>query len=112
MKIPATIAVALALAAPAPAFAGSPSYEVAGLPISRHQIQATGLSGIAEAAPRSGPTVAGMLASPHQLAVLRRSGEGERRPVADARPASGRDEGAARISAYSLPAATARVAAE
>jgi hypothetical protein len=47
-----------------------PQYEVAGLPISPHQLSVLGLGGAKEQLPTSTLTLDGMPASPHQLAVL------------------------------------------
>jgi hypothetical protein len=49
-----------------------PSYELAGLPISPHQIAVLGLTAsVNEHSPSQSLTVGGMPASPHQVAVLR-----------------------------------------
>jgi hypothetical protein len=58
----------------ATAFAGElPSYAIAGLPATQHQMAVIGLSGATQELP-GGPTftVGGMPASPHQIAVLSR----------------------------------------
>jgi hypothetical protein len=47
-----------------------PRYEVAGLPISPHQIAILGLAGITERSPTATLMLNGMPASPHQIAVL------------------------------------------
>jgi hypothetical protein len=47
-----------------------PQYEVAGLPISPHQIAVLGLGRITERLPTATLTLNGMPASPHQIAVL------------------------------------------
>jgi hypothetical protein len=47
-----------------------PQYEVAGLPISRHQMSVLGLGGTNEQSPIPTLTLNGMPASPQQLSVL------------------------------------------
>ena len=47
-----------------------PQYEVAGFPISPHQISVLGSRGIQEQSPTPTLTLNGMPASPHQVAVL------------------------------------------
>jgi hypothetical protein len=47
-----------------------PQYEVAGLPISPHQIAVLGLGSITERSPAPILALNGMPASPHQIAVL------------------------------------------
>jgi hypothetical protein len=47
-----------------------PQYEVAGFPISQHQLSVLGLGGVKERLPAPTLTLNGMPASPHQLAVL------------------------------------------
>ena len=65
-----TIATAM-IATTAGAFAGElPSYEVSSFPISPTQIQVLGAVGIEEQTATSTLTVAGMPASPAQIAVL------------------------------------------
>jgi hypothetical protein len=62
-------AVTLLLLGVAGASAGKlPQYEIAGLPISQHQLTVLGFGGVKERLPA--PTLNGMPASPHQLAVL------------------------------------------
>jgi hypothetical protein len=64
-------AVTLLLLGATAASAGElPQYEVAGLPITPHQISVLGLSGTGEQSPTPTLTLNGMPASPHQLAVL------------------------------------------
>jgi hypothetical protein len=66
-----TTAVTLLLLEVAGAAAGKlPQYEVAGLPISQHQLTVLGLGGVKERLPTPTLTLNGMPASPHQLAVL------------------------------------------
>jgi hypothetical protein len=48
-----------------------PQYEVAGFPISPHQISVLGSRGIQEQSPTPTLTLNGMPASPHQIAVIR-----------------------------------------
>jgi hypothetical protein len=65
------VAVTFLLFGVAGASAGQlPQYEVAGLPISPHQISLLGLGGIKEQSPTPTLTLNGMPASPHQIAVL------------------------------------------
>jgi hypothetical protein len=53
------------------AFAGEqPQYEVAGFPISPHQISVLGSGGIQAQSPTPTLTLNGMPASPHQIAVI------------------------------------------
>ena len=74
-------AVTLLLLGAAGASAGElPQYEVAGLPISPHQIAVLGLGGITERSPAPTLTLNGMPASPHQIAVLQPRA---RRQIAD-----------------------------
>ena len=47
-----------------------PQYEVAGFPISPHQISVLGSSGVQEQSPTSTLTLDGMPASSHQIAVI------------------------------------------
>jgi len=47
-----------------------PSYELMGFPISRHQFSLLGSANIKEQSPTPMLTMAGMPASPHQVAVL------------------------------------------
>jgi len=47
-----------------------PSYEVTGFPITFHQLSAVGATNVKEQSPNSSLTMAGMPASPHQVAVL------------------------------------------
>jgi hypothetical protein len=47
-----------------------PQYEVAGFPISPHQISVLGLSEMKEGSPTPTLTLNGMPAAPHQIAVL------------------------------------------
>jgi hypothetical protein len=47
-----------------------PQYEVAGFPITPHQISVLGSSGIQEQLPTPTLTLNGMPASPHQIAVI------------------------------------------
>ena len=47
-----------------------PQYEVAGFPITPHQISVLGSGGIQEQSPTPTLTLNGMPASPHQIAVL------------------------------------------
>ena len=47
-----------------------PSYELTGFPISRHQFSLLGSANIKEQSPSPSLTMAGMPASPHQVAVL------------------------------------------
>ena len=47
-----------------------PSYELMGFPISQHQFSILGLAKIKEQSPSPSLTMAGMPASPHQVAVL------------------------------------------
>jgi hypothetical protein len=64
-------AVTLLLLGVADASAGKlPQYEVAGLPISQHQLTVLGLGGVKERLPAPTLTPNGVPASPHQLAVL------------------------------------------
>jgi hypothetical protein len=48
-----------------------PQYEVAGFPISPHQISVLGSGGIQEQSPTPTLTLNGMPASPHQIAAIR-----------------------------------------
>ncbi|MGY8664674.1 hypothetical protein Q3C01_20290 [Bradyrhizobium sp. UFLA05-109] len=72
MRILSTIAVAgMMIASGANAFAGElPSYEVKSLPISAVQVQVLGAAGVQEQAATPVLAVAGMPASPAQIAVL------------------------------------------
>jgi hypothetical protein len=64
-------AVTLLLLGVAVAPAGElPQYEVAGLPISSHQVSVLGLGEIREHSPTSTLTLNGMPVSPHQILVL------------------------------------------
>jgi hypothetical protein len=65
-----TTATFLLLGVAAASAAELPQYEVAGLPISPHQISVLGLGGITERSPAPTLTLNGMPASPHQIAVL------------------------------------------
>jgi hypothetical protein len=47
-----------------------PSYEVMGFPITRHQISIVGSAHVEEQSPSPSLMMAGMPASPHQIAVL------------------------------------------
>jgi hypothetical protein len=47
-----------------------PTFEVAGFPISRHQVAVLGSAQVEESAARPTLMLAGMPASPHQIAVL------------------------------------------
>jgi hypothetical protein len=47
-----------------------PSFELAGFPISRHQVAVLGATHVRESAATATLTLAGMPASPHQIAVL------------------------------------------
>jgi hypothetical protein len=47
-----------------------PSYELAGFPITSHQWSVVGSANIKEQSPSTSLTMAGMPASPHQVAVL------------------------------------------
>lgn len=47
-----------------------PTYEVAGLPITLHQMSVLGSSFVQERSPAPGLTIGGMPASPHQVLVL------------------------------------------
>jgi hypothetical protein len=47
-----------------------PSYEVMGFPITRHQISIVGSAHVEEQSPSPSLVMAGMPASPHQIAVL------------------------------------------
>ncbi len=47
-----------------------PSYEVMGFPITLHQITVVGSANVKEQSPSPSLTMAGMPASPHQVAVL------------------------------------------
>lgn len=47
-----------------------PTYEVAGLPITPHQMSVLGSSFVQERSPAPGLTIGGMPASPHQVLVL------------------------------------------
>jgi len=69
-RISVTALTALVLGT-AGAFAGEqPQYEVAGFPISPHQISVLGSGGIQEQSPTPTLTLNGMPASPHQIAVI------------------------------------------
>jgi hypothetical protein len=50
--------------------AALPSYEVKGFPITLHQISVVGSANVEEQSPSSSFVMAGMPASPHQIAVL------------------------------------------
>jgi hypothetical protein len=47
-----------------------PTYELAGLPVTAHQISVVGSARVEEASPAPTMTLDGMPASPHQIAVL------------------------------------------
>ena len=47
-----------------------PTYEVIGFPITQHQLVAVGSANVQERSPTPTLTLAGMPASPHQVAVL------------------------------------------
>ena len=47
-----------------------PSFELAGFPITRHQVAVIGAANVQEQSPAPTLTVGGMPASPHQIAVL------------------------------------------
>ena len=53
-----------------PIAAALPSYEVMGFPITLHQISAVGSAHVKEQSPSPSLVMAGMPASPHQVAVL------------------------------------------
>ena len=53
-----------------------PQYEVAGFPISPHQVSVRGSSGVQEQSPTPTLTLNGMPASPHQIAVIGRHANG------------------------------------
>ena len=53
-----------------PVAAALPSYEVMGFPITLHQISAVGSAHVKEQSPSPSLVMAGMPASPHQVAVL------------------------------------------
>jgi hypothetical protein len=72
-KLPRTsiTTVTLLLLGVAAASAGElPQYEVAGLPVSPHQISVLGLGGIKERSVTPTLNLNGVRASPHQIAVL------------------------------------------
>jgi len=74
-----TVIAVLTLGAAAAAAAELPTYDLAGLPITPHQMSALGLSAHIQEQPAT-PTImlGGMPASPHQIAVLtRRPGNSE-----------------------------------
>jgi hypothetical protein len=47
-----------------------PTFELRGFPISRHQVSVVGTADVEERSPEAALTLAGMPASPHQIAVL------------------------------------------
>jgi hypothetical protein len=61
---------ALLLCTVSAALAEYPNFEINGFPITRHQMVAVSTGQIRESAPTPTLTVAGMPASPHQVAVL------------------------------------------
>jgi hypothetical protein len=62
--------VAVLMAGGAAAAAELPTYEVASLPITPHQLAVLGPAHAEQRAPAATLTVAGMPASPHQIAIL------------------------------------------
>jgi hypothetical protein len=65
-----TAATALILGAAGASAAELPTYEIAGFPITPHQLVAIGSGQVQERPPTPTLTLAGMPASPHQIAVL------------------------------------------
>jgi hypothetical protein len=71
-KILFAAVVVFALAGASAIALAFPSYELAGFPVSPHQIAVLGLTAtVKEQSPSQSLTVGGMSASPHQVAVLR-----------------------------------------
>ena len=66
----AAVAAVITQGAGVAAAAELPAYELAGLPISAHQISVVGPSHVQEALPAATLMASGMPASPHQVAVL------------------------------------------
>ena len=69
-RISITAVTALVLGTVGASAGELPQYEVAGFPISPHQISVLGSGGIQEQSPTPTLTLNGMPASPHQIAVI------------------------------------------
>jgi hypothetical protein len=70
-RISITAVTALVLGTMGASAGELPQYEVAGFPISPHQVSVRGSSGVQEQSPTPTLTLNGMPASPHRLAVIR-----------------------------------------
>ena len=66
-----------------------PTYEVGGFPITPHQVATLGSAGVRERAPAAAPELAGMPASPLQVAVLARRAPNKKLADSDGRTTTG-----------------------